>query len=106
MATIITDVPVDFDEEKLKYAGPDAEKLKPIFKDLEFKAISARAFGEAQSRRALRPPPQGAQLSMFGQPDAESVEDTGERKKNFGPDPVQYKLIENVHQLEGLGYKT
>src|SRR5687767_4170857 len=46
LATIITDVPVEFDENKLIYKGPDADKLKPIFNELEFKAISARAFGE------------------------------------------------------------
>src|SRR5687768_6664408 len=31
LATIITDVPVAFNEEELRYKGPDAEKLKPIF---------------------------------------------------------------------------
>ncbi|HTF21058.1 MAG TPA: 5'-3' exonuclease H3TH domain-containing protein, partial [Chryseolinea sp.] len=46
LARIITDVPIGFDEESLKYKGPNADVLKPIFNDLEFKAISARAFGE------------------------------------------------------------
>ena len=41
LATIITDVPIQFDEEQFIYSGPDADKLKPIFNELEFKAISA-----------------------------------------------------------------
>ena len=53
LATIITDVPVAFDEEQLKYAGPIAEKLKPILLDLEFKSILARAFGEPNPEAAV-----------------------------------------------------
>ena len=41
LATIITDVPIDFNEEFLLYRGPDKDLLKPIFDDLEFKAIAA-----------------------------------------------------------------
>jgi len=101
LATIITDVPVEFDESKLTYSKPDAEKLKPIFNELEFKAISARAFGESAPTETLRPPQQSAQLSMFGQPNGEAAEDTGE-KKAFGSSPVQYNLIDTMTQLEGL----
>ena len=56
LATIITDVPVAFDEEQLKYAGPIAEKLRPILLDLEFKSILARAFGEPNPEAASSTP--------------------------------------------------
>src|ERR1044071_6000440 len=49
LATIIVDVPVAFDEEQLKYTGPIVDILKPIFDDLEFKAIAGRAFAETGS---------------------------------------------------------
>jgi DNA polymerase-1 len=65
LATIITDVPVAFHEEELRYSGPLVEKLKPIFDELEFKGISARAFGEPTTTNAPRIP-QNPQLSMFG----------------------------------------
>src|SRR5687768_11251175 len=36
LATIYTAVPVEFNEEALMYAGPNADVLKPIFNELEF----------------------------------------------------------------------
>jgi DNA polymerase-1 len=69
LATIITDVPVAFDEEQLKYTGPIVDKLKPIFDDLEFKGIAARAFNEGNSSSApAQKVPSNPQLSMFGKP--------------------------------------
>jgi DNA polymerase-1 len=100
LATIITDVPVAFDEEKLKYGGLDQEKLKPIFNDLEFKSIMARAFGEStiETPRQL---PQGGQLSMFGQENTANIQAVGE-KQNFSSKSVQYQSIDNVSQLQEL----
>jgi len=46
LATIKVDSPVEFDEEALKYGEPDAEKLKPIFDQLEFRTIARRVFKE------------------------------------------------------------
>ncbi|HEY0652624.1 MAG TPA: DNA polymerase I [Chryseosolibacter sp.] len=70
LATIITDVPIAFDEEQLKYTGPIVDILKPIFDDLEFKGIANRAFADADagSRPATAAPkmPASPQLSMFG----------------------------------------
>lgn len=69
LATIITDVPIAFDEEQLKYTGPIVDILKPIFDDLEFKGIANRAFADpaAGSRPATAAPkvPASPQLSMF-----------------------------------------
>jgi DNA polymerase-1 len=102
LARIITDVPVEFDEDKLIYKGPNADKLKPIFNELEFKAISARAFGEAAPVTEIeRPSSGGGQLSMFGGTAADVAAEEGERK-TLTSSPVQYNLIDNVQQLEGL----
>ncbi|WP_276367950.1 DNA polymerase I [Chryseolinea sp. H1M3-3] len=103
LATIITDVPVAFDEDALRYTGPDVEKLKPIFTDLEFKSIMARAFGEP-SAEAVRPLPRGGQLSMFEQEATARIPDVGE-KQNFTSKSLQYQLIENINQLNELTVK-
>jgi DNA polymerase I len=76
LATIITDVPIAFDEEQLRYTGPIVDILKPIFDDLEFKGIAGRAFGEsgsggASAIQATKVQPV-AQLSMFGKPSADA----------------------------------
>lgn len=99
LATIITDVPVAFDEDALQYKGPDVDILRPIFNDLEFKAIAARAFNEViPSQELPRQVKQNAQLSMFGQPDVETTEEGP--KKVLGSSPVQYSQLENSGQLQ------
>jgi len=102
LATIITDVPIEFDENQLVYKGPDPDKLKPIFNELEFKAISARAFGEvAPATEIVRPSTGGGQLSMFGQTTADLAAETASNK-SLGSFSVQYNVIENAQQLESL----
>lgn len=99
LATIITDVPIEFSEEVLTYKGPDAEKLKPIFNELEFKTISARVFGEGVAAAAS--PARSAkssQLSMFGGSTEEEGTmaadvEAGERR-SFDAGKVQYQVIE------------
>lgn len=44
LVTIITNVPIDFDDEKMKINLKDREKIEEIFKDLEFRNISSRLF--------------------------------------------------------------
>lgn len=98
LARIITDVPMEFDEELLRYKGPDQDKLKPIFIDLEFKSIITRAFTEPSAEPAVR---QVGQLSMFDAAPGADSPDVGERATLSSRD-VQYHLIENVNQLREL----
>ena len=92
LATIKIDVPIEFNEDRLAYVGPDAEVLKPIFNDLEFKTISARAFNESGANvQKTRP----SQLSMF---DAAPVEEDSEtevfgERSNFLNNGASYKII-------------
>ncbi len=44
LATIILDVPIEFNEEKLKYSKPDKAALKALFDELEFKNFANRFF--------------------------------------------------------------
>ncbi len=46
LATIIIDVEVDFIEEELIMCEPDAEKVKEIFTELEFRNLARRVIGE------------------------------------------------------------
>ncbi len=95
LATIITDVPVKWNEEDLIYTGPDAEKLKPILEELEFKTMMPRIFsvasGSATIVAAVNAPPKAAQLSMFGSSN-ESVVDESD-KKSFDQSSVSYRTI-------------
>lgn len=46
LATIITDVPVEFDEKSLTRDEPDKEKINQLFTALEFRTLSKRVFKE------------------------------------------------------------
>ncbi len=46
LATIITDVPIEFDERSLTLDPPDEENLKAIFAELEFRTMAKRIFGD------------------------------------------------------------
>ena len=109
LATIILDVPVEFHEENLRYTGPDAEKLKPILEDLEFKTMMPRIFAVTSSpgtttvAAALQGPSKNSQLSMFGGPEASALPE--EEKKNLHADQVNYKLVETSAQRKELAAK-
>jgi DNA polymerase I len=98
LAQIITDAPIAFEEDLLVYRGPDKDVLKPIFDELEFKTISARAFNEVA---AAPPRAQQAQLSMFDAGTADPAVEAGE-KKVFASSEVQYHVINNPGECEGL----
>jgi len=49
LATIILDVPVDFDEVSLRLEEPSKELLEPLFAELEFRTLGRRVFGDGFS---------------------------------------------------------
>ncbi len=100
LATIITDVPIEFNEDFLVYRGPDKDLLKPIFDELEFKAIAARAFGEVTATVARTP--QAAQLSMFGGAPPEEAVDAPLETKGLMSAEVQYALVDAVSKAQAL----
>ncbi|HEY0743660.1 MAG TPA: DNA polymerase I [Chryseosolibacter sp.] len=95
LATIVTDVPIAFDEEQLRYTGPIVDILKPIFDDLEFKGIANRAFADpsAGSKPATAAPkiPSSPQLSMFAKnPQADVLAP----KVDVSPENLNYYTVD------------
>ena len=72
LATIITNVPVEFHEEDFKLKDWNKEKLKEIFTDLEFRTLGKRLLGEEfapplPTRSVVdKEMPQGVQTDLFG----------------------------------------
>lgn len=109
LATIKLDVPIKFEEEKLKYSGPDSERLKPIIEDLEFKTMMPRIFSAntapgTPATTTTAPISKASQLSMFGgsvSAPSKETETAGEEStaelKTFSSN-VNYKLI-NSNEL-------
>ena len=46
LATILLDVPIEFDEKSLELEDPNKELLEPLFAELEFRTLGKRVFGE------------------------------------------------------------
>lgn len=84
LATIILDVPIEFDEKDLMMSEPDKDKIIELFSELEFRTLAKRAFGvEIQNTKTE------GQLDMFSAPASSSGEpQTAEA--------VDFKTIESV----------
>ncbi len=99
LATIITDVPVDFDEEEFEYKGPDKEALKAIFDELEFRTLSKRIFGEEK----LVGSNVSGQISIFNESAKEEPEQNAVGElKNINTQKHDYKVITGIPNIKAF----
>ena len=95
LATIITNVPVEFHEENFKLKEWNKEALNSIFTELEFKTIGKRILGDSFS--AVVTAPEGVQTDLFGN----VVKTPGSKKSAPAPSaPSLDKLEEASARLE------
>ncbi len=69
LATIMIDVPIEYNFDDMAYKGPDPVKLKTIFNELEFKALSQRIFTDL----SLKAQPQTPEMDLFNQGGSEGT---------------------------------
>lgn len=67
LATIILNVPIEFDEERFELTSPIKEILEPLFGELEFRTLGKRVFGDEFSVTEARAV-SGQQGDLFAQP--------------------------------------
>jgi DNA polymerase I len=72
LATIITNVPVEFNEEHLELSEWDKPALSNIFNELEFKTLGTRILGADFSPSITTAPAAGGQLNLFDAPASET----------------------------------
>ena len=92
LATIMIDVPVECNFEEMAYNGPDPAKLKAIFNELEFKALSNRIFTDL----SLQQP--ATEVDLFNQDLVAPAEDVKEEPILLLPkiepvDPSHFSLL-------------
>src|SRR5688500_16385316 len=69
LATIVTNVPIDFHEEDFRLKEWNNDALKEVFTELEFKTIIKRLLGEEVTDNAgTKKAPAGVQADLFGDP--------------------------------------
>lgn len=109
LATIILNVPVEFDETKLVLEEPSRELLEPLFAELEFRTIGKRVFGDSFSVNDATSGTQ--QQDLFGNSvdvkrkdfsDQPSLFDTPIDAKNIGNTPHEYFLIDTPEKRKEL----
>ncbi len=92
LATIITDVPVEFHEENFRIKEWNKDALKEVFGELEFRTIAQRLLGESlpipSSKKGTieKEQPQGVQTDLFGnaiEPAAPSETESGPEEESF-----------------------
>lgn len=73
LATIVLDVPVEFNEEDLTICDPDRDKLLSLLADLEFGSIiNEMGLRKAASSNEPKPASASAQMSLFGEDEISS----------------------------------
>jgi DNA polymerase-1 len=109
LATIILNVPVEFDEEKLILEEPSRELLEPLFAELEFRTIGKRVFGEDFSINDGKAGT--SQQDLFGNnvdvkrkdfTEQPSLFDTPIDAKNISNTPHEYFLIDTPEKRKEL----
>lgn len=113
LATIITNVPVDFHEEDFRLKEWNTEALTEVFTELEFKTLGKRILGE--SFNAFATPPVGVQTDLFGnvveQPEkkteklidpAPAAEPGLSATRNIHNTPHNYVLVNDAAAIDAL----
>ncbi|MDZ4809185.1 MAG: DNA polymerase I [Bacteroidota bacterium] len=122
LATIITNVPVEFHEEDFRLKEWNKEKLKEVFAELEFRTLGKRLLGEdfsiASSSKGVveKEIPQGVQTDLFGNmidaspnssagralKDSESSDEVLHVDKNINNTPHKYEAVETDMAIKKL----
>lgn len=106
LATIKTDVPVEFNEKQLEVDSINDQALKALFDELEFRTMSANKFGNVfsslppdapVSRIGFKKPATHGQMSLFDEPEQESP------KKESTPQKVEV-VFDNTPDSEGRNH--
>jgi DNA polymerase I len=111
LATIITDVPVEFHEEDFKLKAWNKDALKEVFAELEFRTFAKRVLGEELPANTNITAAVGVQTDLFGQVIASAVTKTEADEeeapivavdKNINNTPHRYELIEGEDGIAAL----
>ena len=113
LATIKTDVPVEFDEQKLRRVPVDYTELRSLFNELEFRSLAKRIIDQGEANVGLEdcaPPAQPAkvagaqQQSLFDAADVQPAADGGApaERRTLAQMPHDYRLVVDTSEACGI----
>src|SRR5690606_6670806 len=101
LATILQSVPIEFTPADYFYKGPDEEKLKALFAELEFRTLTQRVFKESIQKPKIAV---SEQLGLFtGQEEVVEIEIPEETPPIAVPDRLDniINTAHSYHRIEG-----
>ncbi|MFM1876322.1 MAG: polymerase [Bacteroidota bacterium] len=107
LATIITDVPIDLDEEDLIMEEPNKEALAELFAELEFRTIARKVLGQEVAIQPAAKPATAksaavGQMDMFAEAGAVVETAEGSGYKTLASTDHDYHLIDTVEKRKTL----
>ena len=109
LATIITNVPVEFHEEDFRLKEWNKDILREVFTELEFKTVGKRLLGEEFGEiPGARKPAVGVQADLFGSGGSAAAEEGEDEPsivsptKNIHNTPHEYELVESEGEMKAL----
>ena len=113
LATIVLDVPIEFNEKELIMEEPDGEVLNEIFTELEFRTFAKRILGEEIT--VTKTSSSGDQLDLFGEAEEEAavqegstlnIESTGHDYRLIDTPEKRKSLIDDLGKLDSFCFDT
>jgi DNA polymerase-1 len=113
LARIMLEVPVEYEEEKLKATPPNRALLEPLLEELEFRTLRKRILGEDEPVMAkvkASPKVDANQMDMFGSPAPATAEATENEEEevittsysNLSNTAHQYHLVQGENAIKSL----
>ncbi|MEN9961063.1 MAG: DNA-directed polymerase, partial [Bacteroidota bacterium] len=113
LARIMLEVPVEYEEEKLKATPPNRALLEPLLEELEFRTLRKRILGEDEpvvAKVKASPKVDANQMDMFGSPApaAASAQEMEEEEvsttsySNLSNTAHQYHVVQGENAIKSL----
>jgi DNA polymerase-1 len=108
LATIITDVPIELDEQSLLKEQPDEKKIHELFSDLEFRNLLKRVLKDDEVKiTPAKSAPSNGQMSLFGEDTSAEraslpLEQPMAEMRKIEPSMAKYALISDFAALKQL----
>ncbi len=99
LATIKTDVPIDFNPDMLKVTQPDEAELRKLFGELEFKTLADKFLNKSENKQKRVQ----TQLDLFSTDAHDGSENQKEDNLRALTDtPHDYKLVDNEEEMRAI----
>lgn len=102
LATVVSDVAIDLDENALVMEAPNREVLSPIFAELEFRTIGKRLFGDEFSVNRKAAPSSTPTLFEDITEESDSMDDGIEAANTIANTPHTYHIAQNEAEHKSL----